>query len=158
MGTKITYDADCPELIAFCQRCTRPECDGLCDEYADRYRQIYGLPERVHARTDPKPRKQSKGAYVRRTYEAFGHVHTLQEWANIVGLSYQTLWSRLDRGMDIESALNPHRDHQPRHTYTFDGTTMGVTEWCRQCNVPRATFYTRLCSGMSIGQALGLEA
>ena len=39
------------------------------------------------------------------TYQ--GETHTLPEWAEICGIEYGTLWSRLKRGKSFEDAIKP---------------------------------------------------
>lgn len=158
MSRKITYadGTDHPELIAMCVNCTEPECDGLCDRYCDKYRELYELPVRQvikKAEDTHEPRMH----YVRRVYEAFGQTHTMAEWARITGLSYQTIYSRIDRGMEIEQALSLTPHTIGVKLYAHGGREMSRLEWCRELNIPRSRFYDNLARGMTVGQALGLE-
>lgn len=121
------------------------------------YRRIMGKPERKTVVSQADAVNDNRRHNARRIYQAFGETHTLTEWARITGLTYQTIWCRIERGMQIEEALSigNYRSHCK---FTFAGVTRGVTEWCRECKIPRSTFYSRLNGGMTIGQALGLEA
>jgi hypothetical protein len=53
------------------------------------------------------PEKTKKIKKYDKSYEAFGESRTITEWANVYGIVYATLYSRVvKRGMPLEEALN----------------------------------------------------
>lgn len=148
--------ADHPELIEFCQRCTREDCEGFCEDYRDRYRDLYNLPpinrhERVH-----RPRTEPLRAY-NKLYFAFGEEHTLSEWAKLYGMKYATLYMRVaDQHWTLEQALSTPAATYNRHDIkvTIDGETKPISRWAMQYGIARATVYSRIKRGMEPIDAL----
>lgn len=48
---------------------------------------------------------QNNNRRVNKFYEYRGSKHTLAQWSRICGIRYGSLWARIKRGWDIESAL-----------------------------------------------------
>lgn len=103
-------------------------------------------------------------------HQLAGEEHTIEEWAEIKGLSVQLIRKRLNDGWGLELALNtpkgrPSRAGQPgfnrtarpgpvEQTYTHNGVTRTLTEWARSAGVCKATIRRRLKAGNSFAQAL----
>ena len=51
--------------------------------------------------------EQTRNRRTTRTLEYNGERLTLQQWADLKGLNYYTLWSRVERGWPAEQALSP---------------------------------------------------
>lgn len=91
-----------PRMIAFCQRCEKDDCIGLCADYVDEYLRLQG-------RARKKPRRKPK------LYTAFGRAQSLNDWAAESGYSVSGLRHRITKmGYDMERALTEarwsHRD------------------------------------------------
>lgn len=54
-------------------------------------------------------KEQSNNRRNSRQYTYQNETHSIAEWANIVGIPYQTLYMRLRKGLTIDEALNYHR-------------------------------------------------
>lgn len=86
-----------PDIIELCVNCTSITCSrGECQRVRDKIREIIGQSKRG-------PRE-----YV---YEYNGQRHTLREWAEIVGVNYETIASRKKRGEPIADWFRPVGKH-----------------------------------------------
>lgn len=89
---------DNPDLIQFCENCRKTTCkNGLCEEYAERYYEIYG-------------RNTMRGGRLPRKLELFGVSMTVKEWAEFAGLGRTTIYTRLSQGMSLQDALGGLRE------------------------------------------------
>ena len=143
---------DHPLLIRFCQECTAAKCDGICNAWKDRYREVYGYPP-VNRHRPPVHNARVCG----KKYVAFGEEHTIQEWAIQMGLSYRTLYERLHSGTwTLEDALlTPADPRNGKSIYiTIDGIGMSISAWLREKGLPRVTYYKRIREGWSVEQAI----
>ena len=151
MTVSYTHNTEAPELIELCIHCTRPDCDGLCDDYCDRYRALNGLPPRAkHSHGIGRPHMP------RKRYDGFGEVLSITEWSRRSGITYQALWYRLVvLGMDVETALSvPRMRNHNSARYTIGGEQLTVLEISRKYNVPRSTLYAHLTKGMTPEDAI----
>lgn len=141
--------ADHPVLIQFCLNCEAPDCDGICNAWRDKYREVYDLPpvDRHRPPVNQPPAKK---------YSAFGEEHTITEWAKLVNLNFDTLYKRLKHGWPIEDALlKPPGTTNGRGTYVVIGdVAMTVSEWLELKGIPRTTYYMRIRDGWTPEQAI----
>lgn len=87
-----------------------------------------------------------------------GTTRPISEWAEITGLPYQALWSRVAvLGLSHSAALTrPLRDNN-RHELdiTFNGTTKTLSEWAKSTGMPFKTLWARInMMGWSVDRAL----
>lgn len=82
---------------------------------------------------------------MRRVYEAWGYNATLPEWAEMFRLEYGTLYKRIARGMDIETALSMRKNQSDkRPKYTYNGETHSAREWADIIGITYNGFLKRL--------------
>jgi predicted DNA-binding protein (UPF0251 family) len=85
---------------------------------------------------------------------------TVQEWADLMGISKSTINSRLKQGWSIEDTLTcrPHsKDYKSNETFLCNGEVLRLTEISKKYGVNRETLRYRLSKGMSIEKALAKE-
>ncbi len=91
-----------------------------------------------------------------------GERRLLLEWAEITGLPYQTIRTRLRKGWTAEEALTAGR-RELRHVVTppvnarlmtVGGVTKTLTEWAKETGISRATVESRLRMGWSHEKSL----
>lgn len=87
-----------------------------------------------------------------------GRTMLLTDWAQELGLTVQTLKSRLQRGWPIEQVLSPakKRPGKPDHLLTLDGVTLPIPEWARRTGLQKGTIANRLRRGWTVKAALTL--
>ena len=54
---------------------------------------------------------------------------TLSQWADSLGISYDVLNGRVQRGESIEDILKPRKNQKRNSIITFDGKAMSFKEW-----------------------------
>lgn len=99
---------DTPEMIAACLRCKRRKCPGNCDVMVE----LGGMAPHPSVPSGhlpfqgrqgkPEPRPRVKREAMALTIN--GETLTIRGWAERYGISYQTLYHRLHRGMTLEEA------------------------------------------------------
>ncbi len=108
-------------------------------------RKVRGIP-----RHRPPPRHRQDGA--RLTYQ--GQTKTVAEWAESIGLRYETLHKRLNSGWSPERALSTPRkpyDHSP---IEHNGEHKTLTEWAASSGLAPPTLRSRLRCGWTLAHAL----
>lgn len=75
--------------------------------------------------------------------EAFGESHTLAEWARINGLSYNTIKTRMRRGVQGDELVAPVK----KRTITANGETHTLREWSIITGLSLNTIKTRVRKG-----------
>ena len=82
-----------PDIIELCVNCTSVSCSrGECQAVLNKIREIKG---------PPRPNQKVE------TFEHNGEVHTLKEWASILGIRYSTIIDRRSRGETQEDWFRP---------------------------------------------------
>jgi hypothetical protein len=73
-----------------------------------------------------------------------GETHTLAEWADKLGISQDTLYTRIgQRHWPIERALStPIR--KVNNTISYKGEELTISEWSKKLAIPRSTFLYHL--------------
>ena len=78
-------------------------------------------------------------------YEAWGYKATLPQWADAFGIKHDTLYRRLQRGIDLETALTSGRwITENRPTYEYKGERHTSREWAEIIGVTQGTFRRRI--------------
>lgn len=148
---------DAPELVDVCRNCKFPDCKGICLNYKNAYRALNGLPPIAYEKNgqsmeNKTDRKQN------RLYEANGEAHTLKDWSKITGISYATLYMRINkRGYTTEEAITrkDRRKARRSHVVLQIGDERGtVHEWAEKADVAATTIYNRLARGKSDYEAV----
>lgn len=87
-----------------------------------------------------------------------GEMRTLAEWADIMGISYYTLYSRIVKlGWPIERALtdlSTTTKPTQTHSLSFQDETHSITEWSKISGLDRTTIGKRLKYGWTVEDAL----
>lgn len=89
-----------------------------------------------------------------------GETHCLSEWAEILGLSYYVLRSRLNNGWTVDRMFNqkPRKytgtPSKSKQTFTFHGKTQSTAQWAKEFGLQFMTLHSRLKNGWSIERAL----
>lgn len=85
-----------------------------------------------------------------------GEAHTVGEWARVRGIRYNTLKSRIARGMSLAEALavGPGVWGKTAARYTVDGVTRTAAEWAELYGIKADTLRERLRRGLTIVEAL----
>ena len=160
---KVHYESfvELPELARVCLECERDDCEGICDSYRNAYRAYIGLPPlRVpKPKRQPRERRERKcnllGGRKNRLLEANGEAHTLNEWSEITGIPYRTLYMRMSRlGMSVQEAMNMVSRKCNRVMVTYNGETHSLTEWAEITGLGYRCLQTRIKRGMSAEEAL----
>lgn len=108
-------------------------------------------------------------------YTLDGVTKTLPEWAETVGVSYNTLRTRLNLGTPLEQALSAERQktqpykYKPRPAketpppktrvkkFTLNGETLTPNKWAQRYGIVPSTLSYRLRKGWTIEEALDLK-
>ena len=88
---------DTPEMIAACLKCKRRKYPGNCDVMVE----LGGMAPPKPPKPEPRPRVKREAMAL----TINGETLTIRAWAERYGISYQTLYQRLHRGMTLEDAL-----------------------------------------------------
>lgn len=86
-----------------------------------------------------------------------GQTKTLRQWAEELGISYFTLYSRIrTHRIPPERALDPNFKRIPGmpKRYTHAGRTLTLRQWANELGVRYATLSYRLTRGLPLEQAL----
>jgi len=88
-----------------------------------------------------------------------GRSATIAEWAEENNIDYDTIWSRLKRGVAPQQAIDRAQLPNPNYTaYTINNETKTLSEWARVYNIPRNTIRNRMQRNkMSLEDALKAE-
>ena len=174
--SKSSYNSDNyePYMIAICQNCQKPDCDGDCEDMRNAYRRHHGLPEigtRLHRTKQdrqrkpvrPKEKPANKPArppeqyHKKGLFTAFGETNTLAYFAKKHGIKYHTAYMRIYRyQMPIEKALTAGIYHEYRYArrYEIDGASHTIREWSAVYGVPIKTIRCRLAYGWDYQRAI----
>lgn len=89
-----------PEVIAICTNCKKKDCKyGTCQKV---YKKIQELKGEHYERVKDKPIKRRNAAL----HEIDGETHTLIDWCELKGINYNTVITRLRRGIPLDEALD----------------------------------------------------
>lgn len=83
-------------------------------------------------------------------HEAWGYSLKLSEWAAMFDIATNTLYKRLQRGMDLETALSmgPYQsDTHPKYTAP-DGESHTAREWAEIIGITSGAFRERISEGL----------
>lgn len=124
------------------------------------------LPEPVVAR--PRAIKLAKPRVVDR-YIYGGKSHTVTEWAELTGISPETMRSRIKAGHPMKDVLRKgtlpkgRRSHfkgigqrRPAKLYTVNGMTRSLSYWADQAGIQQPTLRRRIKRGVTMEQALAV--
>ena len=81
-------------------------------------------------------------------------------WAEEIGITYCTLWQRINSGMSIEDALSRGRYHRSANSFgtstmlDFDGVSQPVSEWALDYGITSKVICARLRNGWTIERAI----
>jgi hypothetical protein len=80
--------------------------------------------------------------------ERNGEVKTLAQWADIVGIKYETLSSRYRKGLRDDELFEPLLTSSETVYYTFNGETKNLSEWSRRFGIDRGVVSQRYRDGI----------
>lgn len=141
------------EVVDVCLNCTQPDCTGEeCEAYKSVYKKV-GMHSKVRSNPNRRLPPDSK------IYTFNGESHSVRAWANISGVKYSTLKSRLLRGMPFERAIQAGdlRDTNGgwnARLYTMNGETHSLIEWAKISGLRAQTIAYRLDRGIPIEDAI----
>lgn len=141
------------ELIAMCTSCKSKDCpEGICVRYRQKYRELYGykpITRNMHDGTH-------RGRKPHERFEYRGEIHSITEWARILGINAATLHSRIRKsGMTFaEAAEYVKPECKWAGKFECNGVSKTLTQWSREIGIPRDTIIYRLKRGIPIEEAL----
>jgi hypothetical protein len=98
-------------------------------------------------------RKQQNNTRRNRRLTFQGHNKTIAQWAQILGVRFDNIFYRLQKGWSIEQTLSePIAPHEIRITY--QGETLNILEWSKRSGIKYTTLNWRLRRGWPIERAL----
>jgi hypothetical protein len=86
-----------------------------------------------------------------------GQQKTLAQWANILGLRYGLLHTRLSCGWSVKRVFEtpgPESGLGNIKTITYRGKSKSIAQWARDLGIPYKVLYGRLYRGQSIEQII----
>lgn len=87
-------------------------------------------------------------------YEINGERKTLGDWCRLYGLSYSSVFYRINvLGMSVEKALN-HAPISSNDVYTINGVSKALKNWCRCAGISFRKVAVRLYNGWTLEEAL----
>jgi len=137
-----------PELIELCLKCKRTGCKGMCVKYSQVRAKIF---ERANLRSGRAGQK----------FNYQGEILTYSQLANRLGMSPDTLRSRVKRGMTIEEAVamgvpdgKPVKRRPALKLPVIRGERLPASQWAEKLGVSRWIFYKYLREGHTLAQAV----
>jgi len=105
----------------------------------------------------PRENKRNKGNARLLTHN--GITRSLQEWSEILGLSRQTLQSRVVRNWTADEIISGVRagPHAPRRTTRWifhEGQRLSLTQWATKLGMPMKALHQKLRRGRSMGEII----
>lgn len=76
-----------------------------------------------------------------------GQSHCLEKWAEIYGISSDTIWKRLDKGWKVEEALTTPIQFQE---ITYRGETRSVEDWAQISGISATCLRSRIKYGWAV--------
>lgn len=87
-----------------------------------------------------------------------GETHCIAEWADILGLKADLIWSRMSRGHTFEEAISmPTKEKMTPIMITYKGETHNVSEWSKITGIKYEVLihrFTNLKDNYTVEQAL----
>ena len=157
--TRYDYNVDAnePYLIEFCQRCSEPDCMGICDAYRNEFRRHHGLPEIKVKQYKVRTLRPDEDWHKKGKFFAFGEWHTLSYFCRKYRIDYYTAYMRIYRyHMSIEDALTKPLviEYREPRKYEIDGVTHTLREWSEIYGIPKKTMHNRLAAGWDYRKAI----
>ena len=84
-------------------------------------------------------------------YEHEGQMLTVTEIAKRIGITRETLYSRIRKGLPFKSGV------RVAATHSYNGEALTLSQWEARSGVPVESIRNRLRIGWSFGQAIGVE-
>lgn len=83
-----------------------------------------------------------------------GETHNLRTWAEITGISVQTLSLRIHSGWSVKDALTVKVRKQEAARYEIRGKEKTITEWAKESGLTPSLIRSRLSLGWGVEQAV----
>ena len=155
MGKTMHYERfiEAPELAQICLSCECPNCECICDRFKAAWKEYNGI---ITPNNTENEKKREKVEYVyQKKWTYNGETHSLREWANIAGMSYNTLHMRMWKyGMSFEEAIKRPKKAHNRQYDVLSGMT--VNEIAKKYGIPVKRLYRRLELGYSMQDAVSM--
>lgn len=88
-----------------------------------------------------------------------GETKTIQQWADITGISNKTISQRIAAGWSIDKVMTtPIHTEFHNNPITFNGTTLSKAEWARRLGLSHNAIANRIDRGWSVEKALTTPA
>lgn len=88
-------------------------------------------------------------------FVAFGVTRTMREHCEFYRINYETVRSRMDKGLTLEQALITPLNHaRIRPVYDYRGVRGGIGKICREFGVSYQTVHYKMNNGMSLEEAM----
>ena len=88
-------------------------------------------------------KEQANNKRCNRLIEISGETRTMAQWADLAGLSRETMLKRVKKGFTGKSLIAPSNEPD---TLTFQGVTASIPEWSKITGIQKSTLYWRLNS------------
>lgn len=179
-----TYTIEYSSWKSMIARCTNPRvkryasyggrgikvCERWCHSFAAFYKDMGNRPSRQHSlgRIDndgdytpencrwETARQQQNNMRSNVTYLYKGQSYTVAQLARLSGLQPMTLWSRIQRGISIDDAVEQPllRAPSPNDIFTVGDLTLTAKAWRKHLGLSGALVYYRLHAGWSLEKAV----
>ena len=88
-----------------------------------------------------------------------GETKTIQQWADITGISHKTISQRIASGWSIDKTMTtPIHTEFHNNPITFNGITLSKAEWARRLDLSSKAIANRIDRGWSVEKALTTPA
>ena len=133
------------DLVRICLECKADRCTGTCAKFQELHRRIAnGEGQYINTRKKRSPPKY---------YTYMGRTQSAARWAKEYGISRDTIYTRLGRGLSIEEALTLPL-YRNGLMITYDEKTLSCREWSEITGVGSETLRSRIKSGWPVEKAL----
>lgn len=103
------------------------------------------------------PKQQQNNRRINRLITYKGETHNVREWSEKLGVPYQTIYARLQRGESPDVLFGGLKCE--RREYTYEGETHSLKEWARLKGIKYGTLYNRVVlSNWSFEEAIRAPA
>lgn len=140
----------------FTMFCLWAICNGYNDNLTIDRIDVNGNYEPNNCKWSTK-REQANNRNSNTMYEYNGEIHSLSDWALLMGIEHNTIYGRWQKGWRGEELFQPPKkpnNRKDNRMITFNGKTQCMADWSRELGIKQATLSSRINDrGWSIEKA-----